>query len=80
LLGAVFILVSDALREGESADPPGNMQRTLVFMAVVACVVVPLPLCLGLFGRGVRSRRLEVDKAAAVGEGLMGVGVDGGVG
>jgi len=80
LLGAVFILVSDALREGESADPPGNMQRTLVFMAVVACVVVPLPLCLGLFGKGVRSRRLEVDKAAAVGEGLMGVGVDGGVG
>ncbi|KAI9877164.1 MAG: hypothetical protein M1830_004646 [Pleopsidium flavum] len=72
LLGAVFILVSDALREGEEGEPPGNMRRALVFMALVAGVVVPLPLCLGVFGRGVRSRRLEVDKAAAAGGGGVG--------
>lgn len=51
LLGGVFILVSDALRAPDHADPPGNLDRALIFTAVVALAVAPLPLCLGLFGR-----------------------------
>jgi len=75
LLGGIFILISDALRAPGASDgskddgskrPEGNMYRTLVFQAVVACVVVPLPLCLGLFGRGkwVGMRRVEADRGA----------------
>lgn len=74
LLGGVFILISDALRAPGATDgsgddgstrPQGNMYRTLVFQACVACVVVPLPLCLGLFGRGswVSMRRVEADRS-----------------
>ncbi|KAI1078053.1 MFS general substrate transporter [Whalleya microplaca] len=51
LLGGVFIIISDALKAGEDADPPENMDRALVFTAVVSLAVVPLPLALGLFGR-----------------------------
>lgn len=70
--GGVFILISDALRargiSDGSADngsklPPGNMFRALIFQAVLALVVVPLPLALGCCGRraGVRMRRVEAD-------------------
>ncbi|TVY54184.1 Solute carrier family 49 member A3, partial [Lachnellula cervina] len=73
LLGGIFIVVSDALRDGGADDgtaddgtryPPGNMYRALVFQTVMAMVVVPLPLMLGLFGRGhgVRMRRIEADR------------------
>ncbi|CZT40813.1 related to permease of the major facilitator superfamily [Rhynchosporium secalis] len=76
LLGGIFILVSDALREegandgtadDESDRPPGNMYKTLIFQAVLALVVVPLPLALGLFGRQqrVRMRRVDADREAA---------------
>lgn len=51
LLGGVFIVISDALRAGDGADPPGNLDNALVFSAVVALAVVPVPLALGLFGR-----------------------------
>lgn len=51
LLGAIITIVSDALTEGEDGKPPQNMKRALVFQAVLAVAVVPLPLCLGLFGR-----------------------------
>ncbi|KAI8626499.1 major facilitator superfamily domain-containing protein [Xylariaceae sp. FL1651] len=51
LLGGVFILISDALKAGPDADPPMNLSRALIFTAVVALAVVPLPLSLGLFGR-----------------------------
>jgi MFS transporter, FLVCR family, MFS-domain-containing protein 7 len=72
LTGGVFILVSDALRAGGISDgsadngsklPPGNMFRALIFQAVLALVVVPLPLALGCCGRraGVRMRRVEAD-------------------
>jgi MFS family permease len=86
LLGAIFILVSDAVRDGGVNDgtaddgtkrPPGNMYRALIFQTVMAMIAVPLPLCLGLFGRGhgVRMRRIEADKEnrAARGEGNGGV-------
>ncbi|KAF5024304.1 hypothetical protein F66182_3634 [Fusarium sp. NRRL 66182] len=51
LFGAIFIIVSDALRTGNDASPPKHMKGALIFQAVVALAVVPLPLCLGLFGR-----------------------------
>jgi len=73
--GALFILISDALRAAGAGDgsaddgskfPPGNMYRALVFQTVLALVVVPLPLALGCCGRGkgVRMRRLEADNEA----------------
>ncbi|KAI5467758.1 major facilitator superfamily domain-containing protein [Mariannaea sp. PMI_226] len=51
LFGAIFTIVSDALVAGKDAHPPKNMKKALIFQAVVALAVVPLPLCLGLFGR-----------------------------
>ena len=64
LMGGVFIVVSDALKAGPAADPPFNMRRALVFTAVVALLVAPLPMCLGLFGRGdkVRLKRVRSDE------------------
>ncbi|CAK7226194.1 hypothetical protein SBRCBS47491_006148 [Sporothrix bragantina] len=66
LLGGIFIIVSDALRSSDNTSPPGNMKRALIFQAVIALAVVPLPLCLGLFGRSarVRLRRVQSDEAA----------------
>lgn len=66
LLGGIFIIISDALRDGGGGNPPRNMKKSLIFEAVVALVVVPLPLCLGLFGRGdhVKLRRVQSDEAA----------------
>ncbi|ERT00907.1 cell surface receptor/MFS transporter (FLVCR) [Sporothrix schenckii 1099-18] len=66
LLGGIFIIVSDALRAGVDGSPPSNMKKSLIFSAVVALVVVPLPLCLGLFGRSeqVKLRRVRSDEAA----------------
>lgn len=51
LFGAIFVIISDALRAGKGANPPENMKKALIFQAVIALAVVPLPLCLGLFGR-----------------------------
>jgi len=73
LTGAIFILVSDELRargksDGSSDDgstrPPGHMYRALIFQTVMAMIVLPLPMTLGLFGRHkeVRMRRVEADK------------------
>jgi len=62
LLGACFILISDALKAGEDANPPQNLSRALIFQAVISVAVVPLPLCLGLFGRDVTNRRIAVDQ------------------
>ena len=61
-LGAIFIVISDALQEGEDADPPSNLSKALIFEAVIACAVVPTALALGLVGGEVRNRRLEADK------------------
>ncbi|KAI9646909.1 hypothetical protein NHQ30_004909 [Ciborinia camelliae] len=77
LLGGIFIIASDALRakgvsDGSEDDgstrPPGNMYKALIFQAVLALVVVPLPLALGCCGRGkgVRMRRVEADKEAHI--------------
>ncbi|KAF2812469.1 MFS general substrate transporter [Mytilinidion resinicola] len=89
LLGGIFIVIMNALKEGtlqvvEGGDgkgkgpgdrPPGNMYRALVFEAVVACVVMPMPLALGVkrlgLGAGAVKGRLRLDEAgeeAAEGE------------
>ncbi|KAK4154970.1 major facilitator superfamily domain-containing protein [Chaetomidium leptoderma] len=55
LLGGLFIVISGALKAGgdgaEGGRPPGDMRDALIFHAVLALAAVPLPLCLGLFGR-----------------------------
>lgn len=69
-MGAIFIIISSALTDGpdggSGGKEPYNMQRVLWFQAIIALLVIPLPLSLGLFGRKnhVRMRRLEADKAA----------------
>ncbi|KAG6005101.1 hypothetical protein E4U21_000428 [Claviceps maximensis] len=52
LFGAIILIVSNALAAGEDSTPPENMKNALVFQAVLAIVIIPVPLCLGLFGRG----------------------------
>ena len=66
LLGGIFIIIQNALKAGKTAQPPYNLRKALIFQAVVAMVIMPLPLCLNLFGRKVRSKRLEVDSMARV--------------
>ncbi|KAK4171842.1 major facilitator superfamily domain-containing protein [Triangularia setosa] len=66
VLGGIFIVVSGGLKDGN-----GDMTKALVFHAVLALVAVPLPMCLGLFGRGEklalrRVRSDEVEKARVV--------------
>lgn len=62
LCGAIFVIISDALTAGESADPPKNLKRALIFEAVVALAVFPLPMLIGSFGRKVVLRRLRSDE------------------
>ncbi|KAJ5388259.1 MFS-type transporter [Penicillium cosmopolitanum] len=62
LLGACFILIQDALKASRDADPPLNMRNALIFAAVICAVAAPFPLSLGLFGRVVTRRRLEIDR------------------
>ncbi|KAJ5149667.1 MFS-type transporter [Penicillium atrosanguineum] len=74
LLGACFILIQDALKASDKANPPSNMRNALIFAAVVSFVAAPFPLVIGLFGRNVQRRRLEVDRgvelhAAEAGQG-----------
>ncbi|SPO04949.1 related to permease of the major facilitator superfamily [Cephalotrichum gorgonifer] len=64
LLGAIFILIEGALVEGKDADPPENLHRGLVFQAVMAMVVIPLVILLGMFGREekIKLRRVKSDE------------------
>ncbi|ETN43374.1 uncharacterized protein HMPREF1541_02533 [Cyphellophora europaea CBS 101466] len=71
LMGGIFIVVMDALKgRGGYKGVEGAMQRSLTFQAVLAILVMPLPLCLGLFGRQerIRRRRWEVDRQGMGGE------------
>ncbi|OAP55779.1 hypothetical protein AYL99_09931 [Fonsecaea erecta] len=67
LLGAIFIVIMNALKDGPHAHPPHNMKRALIFQAVLGVLVMPAPLCLGLFGRQgrVRRKRWEADRSTA---------------
>ena len=61
-LGGLFIIVSDALQDGENGDPPYNLKKALIFQAVVAMAVMPSAMLLGVLGGKVVNRRLELDK------------------
>lgn len=63
LLGGILIVASGALKKGPETELPGDMKDALVLHAVLALVAVPLPLCLGLFGRKEKLmlRRVESD-------------------
>ncbi|KAJ5810151.1 uncharacterized protein N7503_002369 [Penicillium pulvis] len=62
LLGACFILIQDALKASENATPAYNMRNALIFACVICAAAAPFPLSLGLFGRTVTRRRLEIDR------------------
>ncbi|CAI6319802.1 unnamed protein product [Periconia digitata] len=86
LFGGIFIVIMNALKDqrpvdlkrvremgrgqGGSSRPPGNMYNALVFQGVIAMVVLPFPLALGIkrlglaHGRG----RLEMDEQSIQGE------------
>ncbi|KAL1651940.1 hypothetical protein SLS58_000063 [Diplodia intermedia] len=72
LLGGVFVVVMDALKEpgcdsteecqeigrhSTGSRPPGSMWRALVFQAVVALAVLPAPLLLGVRRLGLGAGR-----------------------
>jgi len=66
LLGGVFIVVMNALKDGPTANPPSNMHRALVFQAVLCVAVVPLPQLLGRKFMGLGGdmrRRFLLDEA-----------------
>ena len=64
-LGGIFIIISGAL-EDTTGDPPNNLQKALIFQAVIAIAAVPMLFCLGVVGEQIRTRRLEVDKGAGI--------------
>ncbi|MCJ1477954.1 hypothetical protein MMC13_006629 [Lambiella insularis] len=72
-LGGIFIIISSAL-EDDKGTPSGNLQKALIFQAVISIATVPAALCLGVVGGKVRTRRLEVDKGSGPGGGAAGEG------
>jgi Na+/melibiose symporter-like transporter len=50
LMGAIFIIIMNALKGGWAGEPKQSMERALIFQAVLAWVAVPFALSLG-FGR-----------------------------
>lgn len=62
LLGGIFTIVQTELKAGQQdAHPPRNMRRSLIFSAVIACVVALFPLTLNVIGPKIVNRRLEAD-------------------
>lgn len=51
IFGAIFLIVGGHLVDGDDGHPPQNMKRYLILQAVIAMVVMPVPIMLGLFGR-----------------------------
>jgi FLVCR family MFS transporter 7 len=51
LLGAIFILLMDALKGGLSDQPKDSMKRALIFQAVVSCTAVPCVFVLSYLGK-----------------------------
>ncbi|KAI9714373.1 MAG: hypothetical protein M1820_000334 [Bogoriella megaspora] len=63
LLGAIFIIVMDALKGTWADEPEGSMKPALVFQAVIAAVAVPLPLFLGFRATKAKGKgRLDMDR------------------
>jgi FLVCR family MFS transporter 7 len=66
VLGAIFIIIMGAMKDTEGKDgPKNNMQWALIFEAVLACAVIPLPLIIGIRKIGLggfENRRFMVDE------------------
>ncbi|KAF2258171.1 MFS general substrate transporter [Lojkania enalia] len=90
LLGGILIVVMNALKDQRNVDieavseagrnqgggdrPPGNMFNALILQAVVAVLVLPLPLALGVqkLGLGSVAGRLKVDESGETSDGVVG--------
>jgi MFS transporter, FLVCR family, MFS-domain-containing protein 7 len=54
LLGGIFLIVMSARKDEEGTPdpknnyPPGNMQRALLFQAIICCLTAVIPMGLGL--------------------------------
>ena len=57
----MFIVVSDALQSDRKGNPPGNMQRALIFEAVIALAVMPAAIIIGRTKGATRNKRLKND-------------------
>lgn len=69
--GGIFIVIMNALKAGDGANPPQNMYRALVFEAVLCMAVAPLPQLLGRKFMGLggdQRRRFLVDEAGETGQ------------
>ncbi|KAG9523912.1 MFS general substrate transporter, partial [Aureobasidium melanogenum] len=51
LLGAIFIIVMDALKGGLAGQPKDSMKRGLIFEAVISCLAVPCVFALSFLSR-----------------------------
>lgn len=51
LLGAIFVLLMDALKGGLSDQPKGSMKSALIFQAVISCLAVPCVFALRILGK-----------------------------
>ncbi|KAG9962672.1 MFS general substrate transporter, partial [Aureobasidium melanogenum] len=51
LLGAIFIIVMDALKGGLAGQPKDSMKRALIFEAVISCLAVPCVFALSFLSR-----------------------------
>ncbi|KAG9941939.1 MFS general substrate transporter, partial [Aureobasidium melanogenum] len=51
LLGAIFIIVMDALKGGLGGQPKDSMKRALIFEAVISCLAVPCVFALSFLRR-----------------------------
>lgn len=51
ILGGILIVVMDALKSsnGWDGEPKGTLKQALILQAAIACLVVPLPLFLGIW-------------------------------
>lgn len=65
LLGAIFIIISNALKAGEHGNPPYNMGRALIFQAVIALAATVPTMLLGVIGAK-SFGRLGVDRQASI--------------
>jgi len=61
LLGAIFVIIMGDMKGGWKGQPEGTLKSALVFEAVVACAIVPLPLMLGWF----KSQKRDLDRTGA---------------
>jgi FLVCR family MFS transporter 7 len=73
-LGAIFLIIMGELKDNEGLEhgtgdyPPGNMQRALVFEAIICCLTAVLPFGLGMKALGLdgdRRKRFNIDESGA---------------